>query len=275
MGKVALIVCFATLGCIQICKADNFRIRLHEIDSKAYSAEDIQAEVLFGRNIAARVLANLGLWQQDDITHYVNLVGNSLLLYSSRRELNYFFAILDSEKVNAYSTPGGYVFITRGALQACQDESELAAVLAHEIAHVIQRHIVKSLNIRSESSDDLLGLSQMISASANTAKIALSQTVDKAMDLLFKDGYLIQQELDADQLAMLLLAQTGYDPTSLLRYLKRVDSPNMQKLSLGQTHPLSEQRFRHISSVIKQENIDSTAFNNAKNRFDHNLTLMP
>ena len=119
----------------------SFRQRAAEkIVTSASATADVKAEIEFGRGVAARILARYPPYNDPKLTRYVNLVGGGLAALSGRPELHYHFAILNTDDINAYSTPGGYVFVTLGALKLMHDESELAGVMAHETAHVALRH---------------------------------------------------------------------------------------------------------------------------------------
>ncbi len=104
-----------------------FRQRSSDAALSETSSEDIKAEIRFGRDIAARVLGRYRLLDDRQGTRYINLLGTALASQAARGELNYHFAILDSNGINAYSAPGGYIFITKGALDLARDEAELAA----------------------------------------------------------------------------------------------------------------------------------------------------
>ena len=170
---------------------------------------------------------------------------------------------------NAYSTPGGYIFITRGAIDMAQDEAELAAILAHEVAHVTLRHIVKDLNIHGSEVSNLSGLTAILGAFGDTTRVALNQTVDKAMSILFATGFNVKEELEADQTAALLLAETGYDPTALKRYLKRLAAKTLETHSSEiQTHPPSSQRIQALDSLYEAEGLDKLSFPIVKTRFN-------
>jgi len=113
------------------------------VNQDEYSTKDIEKEVIFGREMSALILANHKLIDNQPLSHYLNLVGNSILQHSTRQEIPFHFAVINSSVINAYATPGGYIFITIAALNQMENEAELAGVLAHEISHVTQRHIVK------------------------------------------------------------------------------------------------------------------------------------
>ncbi|MDQ7010563.1 MAG: M48 family metalloprotease, partial [Mariprofundaceae bacterium] len=104
-----------------------------------------EQEKILGRAVAARVIERFSIEDAPEKTYYLNLVGTAIAQRSDRPDIGYHFAILATDDVNAYACPGGFIFVTRGVLDMVQDEAELAAVLAHEIAHVTERHIIKEM----------------------------------------------------------------------------------------------------------------------------------
>jgi len=232
-----------------------FRQRAHTQALTDITAEDVRAEINFGREVAARVLGRFPLLRNERLTRYVSLVGTALAAQSGRPELNYHFAILDSDSVNAYSAPGGYIFITRGALEMANDEAELAAVLAHEIAHVSERHIVKALNIHASDNSGAAGLGRMLGAGSDTARVAFMQALDQAVKILFENGYSQQDELQADRMATLLLVNTGLDPLALRRYLARVQTVDNKSQAINTTHPPSAERLESLDRLITEEHL--------------------
>ena len=102
-------------------------------------------EADIGRVVAARILKTYPLSDNDMLQQYVTLVGKTVAAYSARPTLDWHFAVVDSDVVNAISAPGGFVFITTGALKQMHSEAELASVLGHEIAHITQKHVLKEI----------------------------------------------------------------------------------------------------------------------------------
>lgn len=233
---------------------ENFRERLSTQKEITYSSKDIQEEVDFGREIAARILGRIELFENKALNKYVNLVGKSIALHCNRPDIDFKFAVLDTNEINAYSAPGGYVFVTRGAIQLMSDEAELAAVLAHEIAHITERHIVKEFNIRASEDSPISSFARFIGGGGDPAKAFFNQAVDKALDILFKDGYKRADELDSDRIAVILIALAGYRGDSLLRYLQKI-SEIKGKVDVGKTHPVYEERFSFIKNVMMTEGI--------------------
>ena len=145
-----------------------------------YSDADIKEEILFGREMSAIILADRKLVEDINLSRYLNLVGQALVRHSSRPELQYYFAAIESDQINAYAAPGGYIFVTTAALNLMQSEAELAGVLAHEIAHVTQRHIVKTLKIREADNSTIALIGKVVGSSSNTANIVYKQALDHA-----------------------------------------------------------------------------------------------
>jgi len=253
------------------CKAEsiNFRLRSHQLHyQNTTTVDDVRAEIRFGQDIAARILGKIPLYDDDKINRYVNLVGHTLAQFSSRNELKFFFSVLDSPEVNAYSAPGGYVFITKAALQVMQDESELAAVLAHEIAHITERHIVKEFNIKGMDRSAISSLSQIIGGNQDTPRIAFYQAIDQTMSVLFDKGYKQQDELVSDKIATLLIATAGYDPMALQRYLTRIQELSEDsQINELKTHPPTEQRAISLNLLIRNEKLAQLHYPTAKKRF--------
>lgn len=224
------------------------------------TSADIAAEVEFGRAISARILGRYNAYDNSALIKYVNLVGHSLVRSTNRPELGFYFMILDTSEVNAYAAPGGYVFVTKGALQMMKDESELAGVLAHEISHVIEKHVVKELKIKGTDDSAVSGLAQLVGGSSESARAAFSQAVDQGLDMIFKNGYKRGDEMQADKTAVIITSLSGYDASALARYLGRIGAGKEQVPEPAdpsdQTHPTFNARISQINDVIATDGIE-------------------
>lgn len=249
--------------------SQEFRERANHHQLSAITNEDIRAEIDFGQTVAARILGQFKIVENDKLNRYVNLVGSGIAQHSARTELHYRFAVLDSDGVNAFSAPGGYIFVTRGALALMEDESDLAAVLTHEIAHVTERHIVNALHIQATDTSTGAGLGRLFSAGTDTARVAFFQALDQAIKILLEEGYNKQAELDADRVATLLLAESGYDPTALRRYLSRTGSlENKNGSDINRTHPPSRNRLQQLDQLLIEEKLMRVSSSKLKTRFE-------
>jgi len=272
IGFISMLMIFANLSKAEV--DESFRQRIHQQDQQGYGEDDVKVEISLGREIAARILGKYPRLDDERLTRYVTLVGKSLALNSNRTELDYHFAVLDTEQVNAYSAPGGYIFVTKGAMELMGDEAELAAVLAHEISHVTERHIVKELGIHSEDVSATGSIGQILGGAGGSASIAFTQVVDKATAILFETGFHQQDELDADRVGTILLATTGYDPLALQRYLKKVHAHKDEYAqSINTTHPPSQQRVDTLAQLIQDEKLNKGEYSIAQVRFAEHVSF--
>jgi predicted Zn-dependent protease len=234
-----------------------------------YSRADIEKEILFGREMAAIILADYKLYPDSDLNRYVNLVGQSIVRYANRPELEFYFAVIDSSQINAYAVPGGYIFITTATLGMMQNEAELAAVLAHEIAHVSDRHIVKALDIRADDESMTAIISKIVGSTAEAANVIFYQAIDHAMDLLFSKGLTANDEYTADIQGMYLAAFAGYDPTAYPRFLERIGGAiESRRSELSNTHPSLTDRIYRLDKIIADEGLSELALSKNKKRFE-------
>jgi predicted Zn-dependent protease len=221
-----------------------------------YSIEDVEKEILFGREMAAILLSDKSLISDKALSRYVSLVGHSVLQHANRPDLNFYFAVLKSPQINAYAAPGGYIFITTAALQLMQNEAELAGVLAHEIAHVADRHIVKILKIRSDDKSMTALIGRLTGNNTQSAKVVFDQAVGQALEILFSKGLNHEDEFNADQQGLLLATLSGYDPSQYINFLSRIrHNIEKNKGELSQTHPAFKERIDRLKSMIGDEGL--------------------
>lgn len=252
---------------IGVADAERKRVTLVP-DPDVYSDADIKEEILFGREMAAIILANKTLVDKPPLLKYVNQLGQSIARHANRPELQFYFAVVESAEINAYAAPGGYIFITSSAIALMQDEAELAGVLAHEIAHIAQRDIVKSLNIREADKSMISVLGKVIGSRAETANIIYQQAVDHAVDVLFSRGLSVQDEFDADQEGAYLAAMAGYDPAANHRFLARIKrTVESSQGEMNNTHPPFSERLSHLRIFIDNEGLSKLEVRAVKNRF--------
>lgn len=220
------------------------------------TVSDISAEVSFGREIAARILGRYKASNDAELIKYINLVGLALVRNTNRPELDFHFSVLNTDEINAYAAPGGYVFITQGALKLMRDEAELAGVLAHEIGHVIEMHVVKELKIKGDDNSAVTGLARLVGGSSESARAAFGQAVDKGFEMVFKDAYKREDELQSDRVSVTLNTLGGYDAGALARYLNRVQPLKEKAVSSEDTHPTFAFRVAQIQSLIATDGIE-------------------
>jgi predicted Zn-dependent protease len=216
--------------------------QLIDVGGKAVSALAMNEadEDDLGRSIAIAATNQWRLYDNAALTKYVTLVGLTLADRTSNPSGNWVFGILDTPELGAYSGPNGYIMVTRGAIAAMQDESELAGVLAHEMSHVLNRdgfHAVQKAKF-SEA-----GLQGLTATQQHTAIVG--QASDLLINKMLKGTWDQSQETAADAGSVKLLQAAGYDPTGLARFLKRL--PNASSKPFG-THPGTADRIARITS---------------------------
>lgn len=223
-----------------------------------------EEEQLMGDSVALEILSRFGgLWRDPEATRRVNLVGNALARYSERPALEWRFGILDSDTVNAFSAPGGYVFITRGLYELAPTDDLLAGILSHEIAHITNRHALKivgrgealsiigrhaterSSNLRDAQSTVDTARSQVSQVSPELAKF-LDVNVGKVADLILSKGFDAKTELAADRDGRELAVTTGYAPGGLRAVLVALQARKGDAKKIFSTHPPLASRLKEL-----------------------------
>ncbi len=215
-------------------------------------------EYYIGRGVAARVLSQYDLYNHSEIIWYVNHIGKTLAINSARPYTygGYHFAVLDTDEINAFACPGGIIFITRGMLNLVQNEDELAAVLAHEIGHVTQKHGLKAISkARWTQVVTTLGMEaarEYTGAQLDSLVNLFEGTIDDVFQTLVVRGYGRADEYEADKLGIACLEVSGYDPIefqNLLEILKAAQS--QESGGIFSTHPNITDRIAKAKMDLK------------------------
>lgn len=222
------------------------------------AAQDLtpENEYYIGRSVAAKVFQSYPPLDRAQANAYLHVLGQSLVVFSDRPETfgGYHFILLDSNEINAFAAPGGLILVTRGMVQCCQNEDELAAVLAHEIAHVEKKHGLSAIRSqRITSALTILGAE----AGKQLTDDDWAQVVDDFEGSIgditktLMSGYSRDQERDADAGAVTILRRAGYPERSLVTMLQRMGQRlGSTKAGFGSTHPSAQDRIESVSSEI-------------------------
>ena len=207
---------------------------------------DAERERAIGFGIAATVAGRWPLAQDEALTRYVNLVGQSVAQQSVRAgEVEFHFGVLATDEVNAFAAPGGYIFLTRGALALMESEAELAGVLAHEIGHVDQKHVVEAIR-RSSVFQQARDETQLQGA-------LLDQISAVGTTMLFT-GLSRADELEADSLGVLYATAAGYRSDGLVGFLRRLQAAEGAGAGTLRewtaTHPSTAERVRLVQGQL-------------------------
>lgn len=218
--------------------------------TKNLKTVDEAGEVEIGQGVAANLLGAVPLVNDEALQAYVNQLGWWLAQQTERRDLNWRFGVLDTDSVNAFAVPGGYVFITKGLLLNMRNEAELAGVLAHEISHVLQRHHLNAIqkNAKTGLVADLASM-----AVSNSKYGGLGEKAIGAGTELYARGLDKEDEFEADRMGVVIATRAGYDPYGLPAVLQTLDSMNAQDSSLAlmfKTHPAPQKRLELLDGVM-------------------------
>ena len=256
-------------------EAQEFRLRAHHIFWKNQGA-DTEREIDFGRGVSAKILGKYPILRDQQTVRYISQIGTGISAQLGRPELRYYFGVLDTDEINAFAAPGGYVFVTRGALKLMRNEAQLAGVLAHELAHVDQKHIVRKLKLQSTDRSVTSGIAQVLGGATLTAKIALERLNDLAFKMLMEEGLSKEDEADADQKALEMLVSTGYDLQSYLNYLQSL-KPYLeqgQAKVLSKTHPTIEFRYNTLQEFILKNGLENFQGKKNEKRFQNKISTL-
>ena len=217
-----------------------------------------------GRGVAATILSQYEPYRDEQATAYLNTLGQALSLVSMQPFLykGYRFLILDSDEINAFATPGGHIFLTRGMIRLAETEDELAAIVAHEISHVVLQHGMKSIKSSRITSSVVGALATTASVLTDSQLVELaasfSGSVDDVAQTLVTSGYSRATERDADAGAVEILLSVGYDPNGLIRVLERMEQDlKPGGLDFAKTHPDPGVRIRWIEGILKEVSVAS------------------
>lgn len=229
-------------------------------------------EVAIGAGMAGEIATTEkrlpdALWQ-----NYLNEVGQKIVAVCDRRGIEYHFTVIESDQINAFAAPGGYIYFYTGLLWEMDNESQMAAVMAHEISHVVARHGAKRLQTA-------LGIAlAMELAGGNESSKTLQAAVGVGMGLALA-GYSRQNEREADDYGLTYLIRAGYDPHGMEGMLNKLavlgsrDSNVFERLV--SSHPETEERIRNSRQrVVAMSNLPDNLIS-GKKRYQEMLRRLP
>jgi predicted Zn-dependent protease len=216
-----------------------------------------EQEYYIGRAVAANLLSTRTVWDNKAATDYLNILERALVIYSDRPETfgGYHVLIMDSDEINAFAAPGGLILVTRGLLRCATTEDGVAAILAHETSHVVLKHGLNAIKeARKTAAYRNLGV-----AAANTAGGADVQQLtdlfkDSIADItntLVNNGYSRDLEFQADQMALTIMRNAGYNPQAfddMLKVMKANTKPG--GLGFAKTHPDPKDREAAVEKTL-------------------------
>lgn len=212
-------------------------------------AEQTEEELALGPLLAARILGARPLWQDDAAQRRVNAIGRWVASHSGRPQLPWTFGVIDSADVNAFAAPGGYVLMTRGLYQMLDSDAEVAAVLGHEISHIVQRdhyNVIRKQEMASTSKDAAL---RQVNTGGGIAGSYARDFVEKNGAAIMLTSLDRGAEYRSDEAAQIYLTRSGYNPLALYSVLQKMASLGNQSTRMAQlfkTHPALGDRLDQI-----------------------------
>lgn len=228
-----------------------------------------------GRDILNQIRVSLPVINDTIITHYINSLGAKLVTAADDSHFPFTFLVIDDQAINAFATPGGIIVVHSGLIQAAANESELAAVLAHEVSHVTQRHIARMFS--ESGGQNIAAILGMIAAAllashspaAAQASLATGMAVSANEQLEFSRD----NEREADRAGKQVLIKAGYDSLAMSRFFKKLQASSLtnpdEAMEFLQTHPSPQSRISdtwNIESKASDGIIDSPTFQFIKAR---------
>jgi len=218
-------------------------------------------ELEIGREMHQEILAKMPVYANAAVADYVGRIGQQLARDSDRPGLEYTFTVLDSPDINAFATPGGYVYINRGLLAYLQSEAELAAVLAHEIAHITERHASRQDVMAKTSSVASLALGVLAAIGTGSGAVGgVAQDAASSAGTAMVRGYGRDMELEADREGAKFMHRNGYDPLAMIEVLGALkEQESFSRLRAKEagrkpavyhgvfsTHPRNDERLKEV-----------------------------
>jgi beta-barrel assembly-enhancing protease len=245
-----LVIPLTDTGLAQFPIPRGVKAKLDAVTGKMRDIELTQdEEVSLGKEISARVRGRYGVVQDQEIHKYVSLVGNVLTRQTPQAGMAWQFIVLDTDGVNAFAAPGGFVHLTRGALALMKSEAELAGVLSHELAHVTMKHTVRAIQ-----------KNKLVQMGVNDANVTSNQELFKRLadegTRIVMSGFGRAEELEADGEGIATAEKAGYSASSLKTFLTAIKLRNDQsneRQGFFSSHPELEERLQKIDARIEQE----------------------
>ncbi|MCG3161468.1 MAG: Beta-barrel assembly-enhancing protease [Acidobacteria bacterium] len=230
----------------------------------------VEREVAIGRQLAAEVDRSSRIITDPLINEYVNRVAQNLVLHSDSK-VPFTIKVVDTEEVNAFALPGGFLYVNRGLLEAADNEAEVAGVIAHEIAHVAARH-----GVEQASKGELFNyLSIPLIFMGGIGGYAIRQAVGLAVPLTFLK-FSRGAEKEADRLGAQYMWASGYDPNALITFFEKLQAKDKRKpgtlSKVFSTHPMTGDRITEVRELIGrfpdrgEYQVSTSEFNQVKSR---------
>lgn len=245
--KILALLCFLLPAAFFIAGCTpEYNIVTGQEETYYYSTD---REVQMGRNVARQVEDQLKPAKDPLMTKRVQDIGKKIAAVCDRKDIDYHFEVVEDKDVNAFSLPGGYVYIYSGLIEKVDNDDELAGVISHEVGHIVARHSIKKL----QGAQIYTLLRVLVSQVPSGGEVGAA--ADEAVTQIML-GYSRQDELLADQLGARYTKRAGYDPKGMLTFLQKLQKINkdkpLQPVNYYKTHPYVPDRIRVVREELGQ-----------------------
>ena len=211
-----------------------------------------QQEVQMGQQEAQQVSTQLPMLRDAEVNNYVNQLGDRIARLTSRGDLDWHFAVVNTDVVNAFALPGGYIYVNRGVLEHASTMSELAGVMGHEIEHVVLRHSVKQMEQQQGANVTL----SIACALTNVCDSQLTQAAVNVGAAALFSKFSREDEVQADEGGFQNVVRAGINPTGMLTFFQKLLAEEQAAGGTGNTaswfadHPGTQDRIADIKAML-------------------------
>ena len=205
-------------------------------------------EIALGREITGNLLGAAPLVKDEALQKYINSVGRWVASQSDRPDLPWHFGVIESDDLNAFAAPGGYVMVTKGLYRKLTNEAQLAGVLGHEIGHIVKKHQLKVLQKQQLLNVGASFLSKQLGKDNKLVSKAIGSGAEISARSLDKSA-----EYEADRLGLSYATRAGYEPFGLPEVLDTLSQTNKNDSSVAllfKTHPLPDERLAALGDAV-------------------------
>ena len=241
---LVMMIAAVTVG-VTGCMSE-YNLATHREETYLYGTDK---EIKVGDSVARQLESHFPIDSEVEANQRVQRILERIVAVCDRKELVYTVKIIDEDKLNAVSLPGGYIYVYKGLIDKVDNDDELAGVIAHEVGHIAARHAMKRL-------ETSMGYAVMQVLAVQSGSPALAQGVQTAYLAMFV-GYSQEDEFLADKLGVKYMRVAGYDPEKMASMLHKLHANEqkepLREFSYWRTHPYIPQRIANVNREITGE----------------------
>ncbi|MGB7443255.1 MAG: M48 family metallopeptidase [Coleofasciculaceae cyanobacterium] len=246
------------VGTPQVSQASSwFELLIRGVQIFQLSNMSDKQEVQLGKQINQQIVREVQLYRNREINRYIDEIGQRLAAESIRPNIPYTFQVVKDDSINAFATMGGFVYLNTGLIKTADNESQLASVMAHEVAHVAGEHALQQMRQTA--------IARGVAAAAGLDR---STAVNIGVELALRRPNSRQDELEADQLGLENLKKAGYAPIGMVEFMEKLQQKGGSVPAILSTHPATSDRVQALKQAINPaqanvgDGLDNRAYRN-------------